>query len=633
MSVSSILESTSYSNLNAAEKRAVLRLFDKGYLVGNKLSLSTPQIFSKRKSLSVSLDFYGSQLDTINPASFAFLHPRQRKVLEQELLYAFYIFSAQYQLDEAEHRRQNLPERSAQIKNCAYLMSELRRSSKKKTPESLLTKAINESEKHAKYLGLTVAPVIAGLMLNLDADTTKHAEEWRGASKTGVVKEWMGEVNGRRLYWVWGGNLLSTIISMLPDDFANKPQAQRGLAVPSPVTGYMSFILYYARFGINLALLLKHTLSGPWMSAEEAKIPWRERFKTQWAQRKFALLNDSIWGLANMACFLWLTGSGMLGYYGNVVTTALLLMDVTISIWRFWEESTQHNVDLARYVQDIKVLRAKINIEKDEEEKKILWLQLNALLKAKEQCEFNWRHKKYALTNDVVYAVGLMVAFALMCCFLFPPAAIAPATAIILGTIGSVLCFVFTSIYTAVSGGFEIAKSREASRVAKNECNELLQQFKIEKNELIRKQLYLEMKQLMAASDYQQQSANFQKMKLIRAMFIDAMIPPLIFVSLLFMPLGIGLAVMAAGFALAIITHLILKRFEPKAAVLPEFDEVEYTKFASKKDRSLADLSGEKTNKKQEHSGFFGKDKTLQSDKSQDISPDEPFNDDQVISI
>ena len=633
MSVSSILESTSYSNLNAAGKRAVLRLFDKGYLVGNKLSLSTPQIFSKRKSLSVSLDFYGSQLDTINPASFAFLHPRQRKVLEQELLYAFYIFSAQYQLDEAEHRRQNLPERSAQIKNCAHLISELRRSGKKKTPESLLTKAIDDTEKHAKYLGLTVAPVIAGLMLNLDADTTKHAEEWRGASKTGVVKEWMGEVNGRRLYWVWGGNLLSTIISMLPDDFANKPQAQRGLAVPSPVTGYMSFILYYARFGINLALLLKHTLSGPWMSAEEAKIPWRERFKTQWAQRKFALLNDSIWGLANMACFLWLTGSGMLGYYGNVVTTALLLMDVTISIWRFWEESTQHNVDLARYVQDIKVLRAKINMEKDEEEKKILWLQLNALLKAKEQCEFNWRHKKYALTNDVVYAVGLMVAFALMCCFLFPPAAIAPAIAIILGTIGSVLCFVFTSIYMAVSGGFEIAKSRESSRVAKNECNELLQQFKIEKDELIRKQLYLEMKQLLAASDYQQQSANFQKMKLIRAMFIDAMIPPLIFVSLLFMPLGIGLAVMAAGFALAIITHLILKRFEPKAAVLPEFDEVEYTKFASKKDRSLADLSGEKTNKKQEHSGFFGKDKTLHKDESQDISPDEPFNDDQVISI
>ncbi len=629
MPVSSILDSTSFSALGVAGQKAVRDLFDKTYQSADRLAIDYPVLFGQQKSLSVSLNFFSNKLDKINPASFKFLRSFQRDALEQELLFAFYIFSAQYQLDEAEHRRQGLPARSEQIKKCACLINALRKSATAETPETMLACATNDdSERHAKYLGLTiVAPFIAEKMLDLSAVHTDQAEEWSGAGKTGIIKEWMGEVNGRRLYWVWGGGLLSTVISMLPDDFANKQQAQTAVAAPSPITGYMSWILYYTRFGINLSLLFKHTFAGPWMSQAERQIPAWERFKTQWQQRKFALLNDSIWGLANMACFFWLTGGGTLGYLGNVATTALLLMDVGLTVWRFYEESTQHNLDIQRYERDIRELRAKMKaLAEEDEDKKIMLLQLTALEKAKKQCELDWQYKKYGLVNDLVYATSLMAAFSLMCCFLFPPAAIVPATALVLGVVGAVLCFVLTVAYAAVSGGLDITKSRATRHMVKSECQELLQQFKTTDDPFVKKQLYLDMKQLMTDSDYQERLIHFQKLKLARALLIDVMIPPLMFVTLMFMPLGIGLAVLVAGVALAFISTMILNRFAPEAAQLPELNEKEYTEFASLAEPTLDYLKDHKKT-----SGFFSNSTSSES-KSQaeptfedELEEDNPF--------
>jgi hypothetical protein len=578
MPLNSILESTSYSTLDNADMGAVDNLFTHYQSDEPLLALDTPTLFCKRKSLTVSLDYYGSRLKQINPASFIYLTPEQKEAQRQEILFAFYIFSAQYQLDKVEQRRQQLKDRSRQIWLCASLIEKLN-SVEENTPEEVLNRLVANAGKHGKYLGLTiVAPFIAEKMMELISNET--TKELKGAGKTEVLRNWMNDINGLRLYWVWGGGLLNTVLSMLPDDFANTPQAQQGIAAPAPITGYMSWILYYARFGINLSLLLKHTIAGPWMSQEERNIPAWDRFKTQWDQRKFALLNDSIWGAANMVCFFWLTGGGMLGYYGNVATALLLLMDVSLTVWKFHEESTQHKVNLVGYERDITSLAAKIDEETDPGNQTILQLQLKELKKAQKQCKFDWRHKEYALRNDLVYAVALLAAFCIMCCFLFPPAAMAPAVAVIIGVVGAALCFVCTAAYSAVKGGLEIEKVKQTRQMVKNECAEILERFKASDNESEKKHLYLEMKQLFAQTEYQHRLINFQKMKLVRSILIDVLVPPLVFISLVFMPMGIGIAVMAAGLALALITNLILKRFEPKAPILPNMNEDEYKAFA-----------------------------------------------------
>lgn len=601
MPISSILDSTTFSTLDAAGRQAVHGLFHDRYLREEKVALDISAIFKKRKALAITLDAYRSQISKINPASFPYLSQTQRKALLRELLFAFYIFSAQYKLDSAEHRWQNQKIYGALIKQCADLINELKKSSKALSPETILTTATDDDYgKHAKYLGLTiVAPFVTERVMELSSTTVK---EWKGTGSSNVLIKWMNDINALRLYWVWGGGLLSSTLDMLSEDLGNKLQTRDAMVAHAPITGYMSWVLYYARFGINLGLLLKHTIAGPWMSEEERQIPAWERFKTQWEQRKFSLLNDSIWGMANMVCFFWLTGRGMMGHMGNVVTTALLLMDVCLSTWRFLEESTQHNADMVRYERDIKALREAINKEGiAAEEKEILQLQLSSLLKARHQSEFNWRYKKYGLANDLTYAVCLLTAFALMCCFLFPPAAIAPATALILGIIGASLCFTFTVAYSAATGSLDIAKTHASKQEAKNECKLLLQEFMDSDDEFIKKQLYLDMKQLAADTEYQKRVIQYQKMKLVRSVLIDILIPPLVFVSFMFLPMGIGLGVLAAGLALAGITYLILKQFEPHADKLPVLDEEAYAKFAKLPNPTLDDL----IEKKPEQRGFF----------------------------
>lgn len=243
-------------------------------------------------------------------------------------------------------------------------------------------------------------------------------------AKTGTLIGWMSDVNERRLYWVWGGGMLSSVIEMLPDDFYRKAQAQKAVSAPAPITGYMSWVLYYTRFAINLSLLLKHSIDGPWMSEEERKIPAWERFKTQWNQRKFSLLNDSIWGLANMACFFWLKGPGAMGMAGNVATAGLLLMDLSLSIWRFYEESTAYNKRIQAMYDAYDRLKGKLKKAEesstpDPDRIAELQRQLREANRLIMRTELDWKYKKLNMINDMAYAGGLLAAFCVACCFSF----------------------------------------------------------------------------------------------------------------------------------------------------------------------------------------------------------------------
>ncbi|ASQ47382.1 hypothetical protein [Legionella clemsonensis] len=600
----------------------------------NKMSVDIAQLAKQRTAIGSLLGYYLVQLGSMNPVMFNFLKPAQREQVEKQLMFTLYLLAAQTHLDDAEDRTKNLPSSIDGINLCLKRLGELKKATipDEDEREKQLAEARQSSEMYLKYLGLTIlAPWLVSRMTEF-AFNEKKASEQEGKTsekpddspanhpysmaikkqysdaiapgkKTTLLVEWMSLVNFRRLYWVWGGGMLASALDLmafqgtLPIDQID--QAQQHLSIPSPAMGYMSWVLYYTRFGISLGLLLKHTIAGPWMSDKEANIPAWERFKTQWNQRKFALLNDAIWATANLVCFFWLRGSGMLGYAGNVVTACLLLMDLSLSIWRFVEESTKHNQEMAAFIEREKELtkqiellagsvsgikksleqfRAKIvNFDEDEDVKKlkqqqeqylhqqaVLEAERKQLQKTKKQAEMAWRYKKYGLINDTAYAAGLLFAFCLFCCFFFPPAALAPALVLIMGVAGAALCFTLTVLYAAVSGGLDIAKSKESIKDARAECKELMVQFANESDPDIKKQLYLEMKALMAESEYQEKMIRFQAIQLARSIFVDAFIPALVFASLVFMPLGIGLAVMAAGFAVAVISHIIINRFKPE---------------------------------------------------------------------
>ncbi|MBA2652974.1 MAG: hypothetical protein H0U73_12025 [Tatlockia sp.] len=581
------------------KKQLILNELHKISLTKRLLLLDTKKIAKSRKGLPVLLGSYQDDLAKTNPVLFYYLTDEQRVHLKNKLLYSYFLLFAQFQLDASEGREYTLEKHQDDLDLCSKRIQELdlsQKIGKKVDYQKALQSEINLFTKCLYYLGLTI----------LAQWFVERIQEFMEC-KTGAVINWLTEINTKRLYWVWGGGMLASALDLMPSTFLNTKDASQTLALPSPVCGYISFVLYFFRFGINLFLLLGHTIEGPWMSEEESKTPAWERFKTQWDQRKFTLLNDLIWGTINMVCFFWLYGRGMLGYAGNLVTVVLLSMDLILSIWRHWEETTKHEAQMLALEKDKATLTKKLeehrlvqtqnwltSEKKWQTEQAELDEQIKDIDKRVAKAKFEWKYKDLSLLNDCCYAFALVISFCVVACFLFPPTSLAPLTVLIIGLCGAAACFLVTTISTGVGAYLDVAKSQEQRKMSRDECAKLLSLFKNADDPKIKKQLYIQMKALMAESDSLQEFAKFQMIKGARSVIIDALFPLVVFLSLVFLPTGVGLGIIGAVLAIAIISYAIMNQYEPEAAKLPEYNKSDYKKFLEKPTLSHFELSDEK---------------------------------------
>ncbi len=597
MSVDSILESTSFSALDPAEQATVCQLFDETYEKASQWRLthkkpinqaiSTKELFKGRHLLPVSFAFYSNKLEKTNPATFQFLTKPQIETLEHDLLYAFYILSAQYQLaaelnlDAAESRRQERRALGEHIKRCAQLIHQLREAKAAKTPERQhVLMATDDSKQYLAYLGLVPASLIAKGIDAISTGSSEAVKAWAGEGATVWVKDSRRAINSPRLYWVWAGSWIQTWISLLSDYYTHKQEAQLALSSISPLTGFMSFALYLSNASLEILMVAKHTIRGAWwMSEGELELTAWERFKAHAYLRKYSILNDFVWGLGNMACFFWLVGQGTMGYYGNVATTGLLLMDAVLGYFQYKEASKQHEAELKRYERDISQLNRQIRMAWTLDDRKKLGLQLKTLEAAEVHCQLEWQYKTYGLIKDLSYAVALVLAFTILCSFLLPPALITAEAALILSITGTALCFLSSLMNDAMGGVLDIQKSKKTGFMAKTAVDGLLEAFRKEKDPDLKKLLYLDLKQAHAMIDYQAELLSFQKLGLFHEMFIKLLVPPLIVASFVFLPMGLGVAAVAIGLTLAIASGRLYLRDKPKLAQLAEFNELEYEAF------------------------------------------------------
>lgn len=603
----SILDSTSFGSLNNMEQKAAVRaLFYRSYHSGEKLALDINQLFNARKVIPISFDFYSNMLSETDPVSFQSKTPAQRQALEEELLFAFYITAAQYQLnadlglDAAESRREDLKKYSDKMQLCADLIYKLQ---PYLAPSAERTHAQHVDNKgHLAYLGLTIIPPV--LRDGIDAITSGKpgaVKEWQQEGVTVLAKDGRNTINAPRLYWVWGNGWIQAWIGLLSDYFTRRQQALNTLTTISPVGGFLSFGLYLTNSALELLMVAKHTLRGSWwMNERELSLEassW-QRFKAHVDLRKFSILNDFVWGLGNMACFFWLTGTGVLGYYGNVATTGLLLMDVVVSGFVYLEEQAQHRTTMERYALDIAAINGQINqVDKTLMEKDTLRAQLKTLEKAQVRCEFEWKHKTYRLIKDLTYAIGLTLAFVTVCCFLLPPTvALTPVMTSVLSVGGTALCFLFSLINDSVGNYLYVVKSNESAELAKHAIGDLekglMKEFATETDPDVKKLLYLDMLQLRAEFDYQKELAQFQKIEFIHGVILRLAVPPLVFGSLIFLPLSAGVPVLAAA-CLALLLKLdkFYMAAAPEKGTRPEaFDDEAYRAFEQKAGRTMDDL-------------------------------------------
>ncbi|HBI22145.1 MAG TPA: hypothetical protein DDY37_06130 [Legionella sp.] len=329
----------------------------------------------------------------------------------------------------------------------------------------------------------------------------------------------------------------------------------------------MSFVLYYLRLGIRLYLLTKGTFKGswmdPWSTAEERAtgISIRERFEFQCEKHGLGIINDFFWATANMACFLWLLKDGVFGctaYMGNAITALLLLMDIYLTHCQYLHKEKEHVDTLADYDADINDLIDRIVLQPDEVQKNVLKEHLHALLEAKETCILEWEATYESFYSDLVYAASLMVAFALICCFFFPPAAIVPATALLLGVIGSTLSFIFTIAHNAMATSTEMKQLQVLIKQADDNIQTLQTQLDTEVDPNQRAKLQLEIDNLEKKITYQNDMMAYHKTKRVQQIFSEAMLPATVFVFLVFLPLNIGLPVMLPIIALLLLSSNIL---------------------------------------------------------------------------
>lgn len=573
------------------------------------------------------LNFYLEELDATESALLPYMSEDKKNELLRNLqvTYLFLLAERKYELEHQKSENTKKYNNKEHLGKCQALIDAINYSKFctqhqiKPNPE----RGYLHGDRPVAYMGHFAGHFFAQEMVNSTSSSKKIAGN-------------MAWVNEKRLYWVWTSGLLKTMLELLPPDFFNGEKAKNLMRKPDPYTGTMSWGLYYFRFSLNLGLLLKHTLAGPWMSKEESSEPWTERFKTQWDQRKFSLLNDFIWATGNLLCFFLLVGKGAAGAWGDLLTLGLLIFDISLTAWAFAEQQTKHNEQMSDYETAMKQLKAQktvlideqntqfalyethlkelhlalLTLEEDKADKvrqdlltfvmqqqekeeqykqqlKELDIQLATLKRAKNKCARDWSYQTISLATNIAYAVGLMLAFILLTAPFLPLAA---ATLAAMTVAGAVLCFSFSIILNGIQSGIEIHKTKMTIKEAKAELKDKINDFKLLNsmgaNEQAKKLIFLEIKKLTVETEYQEKMIILQSMRLLRSILIESLIPPLIFVSFVFLPLGPGAGILAAALALSVVTHFLIEHFVKKIAnekekSMPPFNEQEYQKFCA----------------------------------------------------
>ena len=302
------------------------------------------------------------------------------------------------------------------------------------------------------------------------------------------------------------------------------------------------------------------------MSHEESSIPWKHRLVVQWQASKANLLNDFFWASANLACFFWLCGDGIAGYYGGVLTAVLLLMDVYLALDSYWSFCVDYEKNLARYQCD------KLLINQTEMSLVLRLEKIKRLNDAATHCKLELDYRLFGLYVDVMYAISLWAAFSILCCFFIYPTVISVATALYFNVVGTVLCFTFNALFAAIRQALEVCKRIDASNIVFDKYTRLLGTPPEGDQSSIRKQWYFDLKLLASEWHYQQHVISYQEVKWLRAVLIDCMVPPVVFLALVFMPLMVGLFVLSGGLILAVASYYYIeKHYQHDMSCLPVY--------------------------------------------------------------
>lgn len=106
-----------------------------------------------------------------------------------------------------------------------------------------------------------------------------------------------------------------------------------------PFFTHLSWIFFIPRLSTTLAMIIKHTISQPWMTQTEKELGWALRLRIQLNLRWPELSNDLPWFIANLATTFVLIGN--LAPYAIVLTIIMQFYEIIQSTTQWYLETNQ----------------------------------------------------------------------------------------------------------------------------------------------------------------------------------------------------------------------------------------------------------------------------------------------------
>jgi len=614
-----ILECPSYFLLNDHARKLVDTC---AYEITEDYPVDLCSAILNRRSLVQALDEGQDFLKSLDPAIFSIQanahearYDAGLDVIEGKLKLLNYLIIMSAERARETKNLPALPEHTAYLERVGRMITALRRARGYAEPTPLDgPKTVGDQDAPMRYFGmLYIVPAVEDVIKEMTLNNVENKHDI------------LASYNGLRLYLVWANALAQSICNVIALSVQKTlAVAQTFLTDLALATGSLGFIMYFTTFGISASIVLQNTLSfGLTKKVRDLELGWYERFKTQWDERKFLMLNNAVWGLVNFVCFFWLVGQNALGFWGNVLTGVLFIADLFLVWWQFEEAKTEHQARLGFYDQGIDALGEKIKhlIERGPDEQMTitrLQLEKRKLLDIKNHIDQNWRYKVKQHELNLMYGVGVIIGFTVLCSFFFPPVLLVPFTAMILTLTGAVMCFGFGVAHKALSGEIIVQNELKTRELSVNDYLDAFASFKAVSEKLKNlletspehkmletesKLLYLSLKKAMATEVYQTQVIQYQRAQILCSVLTDIILPTLFLLAFVFMPMGIGMPIFAVGLAVLFYAHwqvaemapedkkpemfkaldsfgswLFLNK-EPEEERLEQFDESEYNSF------------------------------------------------------
>ena len=285
---------------------------------------------SSRKEARINAD----DLLRTSPDKIQFFNAAQARAFDNELQFALAQYLAQMEAAErnfADIRSTDTEKAQCYIKivTCEHLrkliaLRQFNLKAKKLTDaekdnlDSEYSNLVDSLNEESKFVNLKPAAIPS--IFNFPPFIVKESKYVQDSDH--VLKQ-LSLANGRRLCWVWNRCLIESII----------PAAHEQLIVSTTIAAYVSWILYWFRGGVLAYGGLQHSFD-MFVSEKEAVIEASKRRQAHRDERRDEILNDLVWGMANLACCFWLIGSE-LGIAGDAVTFVLLFMDLSLAYLRY----------------------------------------------------------------------------------------------------------------------------------------------------------------------------------------------------------------------------------------------------------------------------------------------------------